>query len=74
MVLRVLGIASVPLINQIFTKQQLIRNVLLNGIPFILIFAAIVLFFVAFVWAFANGDNPIIKLGKDQINHQDYQE
>jgi uncharacterized membrane protein len=49
-VLLVLGLVARPLILNNVSEQQLARNVLLSAIPFILIFAAIVVAFMSVVW------------------------
>ncbi len=53
-VLLVLGIISTQFIDQIFSAEQLSRNAVLSGIPFILIFAAIILYFMSFTWWLSN--------------------
>lgn len=53
-VLLILGVASTQFIDQIFSAEQLSRNAVLSGIPFILIFAAIVLYFMSFTWYVSN--------------------
>jgi hypothetical protein len=48
-ILLVLGLVLQPVIrNQ--PEDVLVSNTILNGIPFILIFVAIVLFFISFIW------------------------
>ncbi len=46
-VLLILGIVAGPVIQSLATPEQLGENVLLNAIPFILIFVAILLTFIA---------------------------
>ncbi len=53
-VLLVLGIISTQFIDQIFSAEQLSRNAVLSGIPFILVFAAIILYFMSFTWWLSN--------------------
>lgn len=53
-VLLVLGAAAGPVIQSLATEQQMARNVLLSAIPFVLIFAAIVLTFIALIVTAAN--------------------
>lgn len=53
-VLLVLGIVAIPLVQDFFSEDQLSRNAILSGIPFILIFAAIIIFFMSFVWFVSN--------------------
>ncbi len=48
-VLLILGIGAGPIIQSLATPQQLGENVLLNAIPFILIFVAILLTFIALI-------------------------
>ncbi|MBP7690707.1 MAG: hypothetical protein KA764_02265 [Anaerolineales bacterium] len=48
------GLAAGPLINSLSTPQQLADNVLLNAIPFILIFVSILLTFIAVIRATAS--------------------
>lgn len=60
-VLLILGAVANPVINSIFTEQQLSTNVILSAIPFVCIFAAIVLTFitlVAFVAGLLNHNIP----------------
>ena len=45
----VLGLAAGPLIRSWATEEQLARNVLLNAIPFILIFVSILLTFITLI-------------------------
>jgi hypothetical protein len=49
LVLLVLGIAANFIVPSLATPQQLADNVLLNALPFILIFIAIVLGFITFI-------------------------
>lgn len=49
--LLIAGLAAGPLINAVATPQQLADNVLLNALPFILIFVAIILTFIALIVA-----------------------
>jgi hypothetical protein len=48
-----LGLAAGPLIQSRATEEQLAENVLLSAIPFILIFAAIILAFMTLIWIIA---------------------
>ncbi len=48
-VLLILGIIAGPVIQSLATPEQLGENVLLNAIPFILIFVAILLTFIALI-------------------------
>ncbi len=50
-VLFVLGLAAGPYIQSNIPEDELASNVLLNAIPFILIFVAIILLFMTLVWA-----------------------
>ena len=54
LILLLLGIILNPFITTIFTEQQLSRNPLFSGIPFLLIFASIILFFMSFTWWVSN--------------------
>ncbi|MDX1416413.1 MAG: hypothetical protein R3293_19595 [Candidatus Promineifilaceae bacterium] len=56
-VLLVLGIVAIPMVGNVFSEQQLSRNAILSGIPFILIFAAIIIFFMSFIWFLSNKMN-----------------
>ena len=47
--LLILGIVAGPVIQSLATPQQLGENVLLNAIPFILIFVAILLVFIGLI-------------------------
>jgi hypothetical protein len=49
-ILIILGIVARPIILANATEEQLNRNVLLSAIPFILIFAAIVIFYMSLIW------------------------
>lgn len=53
-VLLVLGVIAIPVVQNIFSEEQLARNAILSGIPFILIFAAIIIFFMSFIWFLSN--------------------
>ncbi len=60
-VLLILGALANPIISSIFTERQLGANVILSAIPFVCIFAAIVLAFitlVAFVASLLNHNIP----------------
>ncbi len=48
-VLLILGIVAGPVIGSLATPQQLGENVLLNAIPFILMFVAILLVFISLI-------------------------
>lgn len=48
-ILLILGAAAGPVIRSLATPQQMATNVLLSAIPFVLIFAAIVLTFITLV-------------------------
>jgi hypothetical protein len=49
-ILLVLGLIAMQVWPNITTEEQLARNVLLAAIPFILIFAAIIISFMSLVW------------------------
>jgi uncharacterized protein YggT (Ycf19 family) len=53
-ILLILGLVAIPLIERVFTAEQLARNALLGGIPFIFIFAAIVIFYMSLAWFISN--------------------
>lgn len=53
-VLLVLGLVANPYVQANFSEEQLTENVLLNAIPFILIFLSIILAFMTLVWAAAS--------------------
>jgi hypothetical protein len=48
-VLLISGAAAGPIIRSVVAPEQLVRNILLVGLPFILIFAAIVLTFIGII-------------------------
>lgn len=50
----IIGLVARPIISANATEQQLARNVLLSAIPFIFIFVAIILAFIALIWAAAS--------------------
>lgn len=50
----IIGLVARPIISANATEQQLARNVLLSAIPFIFIFVAIILAFMALIWAAAS--------------------
>ena len=54
LILLVLGIALSPFIQDIFAEEQLSKNPLLSGIPFLLVFISIILFFMSFIWWLSN--------------------
>ena len=45
----ILGLIAGPVINSAYTEEDLAQNVLLNAIPFILVFVAIILTFIALI-------------------------
>ena len=53
-VLLILGAVANPVISRLVSEQQLATNVLLSAIPFVCIFAAIVLSFITLVAFMAN--------------------
>lgn len=53
-ILLILGIIAVPAVQNFFSEEQLNRNAILSGIPFILVFASIILFFMSFIWFLSN--------------------
>jgi hypothetical protein len=54
LILLILGIALTPFIQDIFSEEQLSKNPLFSGIPFLLIFISIILFFMSFTWWVSN--------------------
>jgi hypothetical protein len=53
-ILLVLGLTLSPFIQNIFTEEQLNKNPLFSGIPFLLVFISIILFFMSFIWWLSN--------------------
>jgi hypothetical protein len=49
-ILLVLGLIALQVMPNIVTEEQMARNVLLAAIPFILIFAAIIIAFMSLIW------------------------
>lgn len=49
-ILLVLGLIAMQVIPNIVTEEQMARNVLLAAIPFILVFASIIIAFMSLVW------------------------
>ena len=56
----VLGLIAMQVIPRVATPQQLSKNVLLSAIPFILIFAAIIIFYISLIWALATALKGVI--------------
>ncbi|NCF65944.1 MAG: hypothetical protein GWP61_08215 [Chloroflexi bacterium] len=54
LILLLLGILLSPFISSIFSEEQLSKNPLYSGIPFLLIFSSIILFFMSFTWWVSN--------------------
>ena len=50
----VLGVVAGPVIRSTFSEEQLATNVLLSAIPFVLIFASIILAFITIIWLVAS--------------------
>ena len=59
-VLIVLGLIAMRVIPQVATPQQMSKNVLLSAIPFILIFAAIIILCISLIWALATALKGVI--------------
>jgi H+/Cl- antiporter ClcA len=59
-VLIVLGVVAMQVIPRLATPEQLAKNVLLSAIPFILIFAAIIILYISFIWALATALKEVI--------------
>ena len=53
----ILGLAATPFIYAVTTEEQRSTNVLLSAIPFVLIFASIILFYITFIWLVATALN-----------------
>ena len=53
-VLLILGLIAIPMVQNVFTEQQLSRNAILSGIHFILIFASVIIFFMSLIWFLSN--------------------
>jgi len=49
-ILFVLGIIALQVIPRVVTEEQMARNVLLSAIPFVLIFASIIIAFMSLIW------------------------
>ena len=49
-ILLILGLIAIPLINNNVSEEQLATNVIISAIPFILIFASILVAFMSLVW------------------------
>ena len=49
-ILLILGLIAMPLINNNVSEEQLATNVIISAIPFILIFASILVAFMSLVW------------------------
>ena len=54
LILLLLGFLLNPFISTIFTEDQLSKNPLFSGIPFLLVFISIILFFMSFTWWVSN--------------------
>ena len=54
LILLILGILGSPMVPKVFTEDQLSHNAILSGIPFILIFASVIIFFMSFIWFLSN--------------------
>jgi mannose/fructose/N-acetylgalactosamine-specific phosphotransferase system component IIC len=66
-ILLILGLVLNPMVDSIFTEEQLSRNALLIGIPFVLIFAAIVIFYMSLAWYMSNKLNFKVEIGRYQL-------
>jgi mannose/fructose/N-acetylgalactosamine-specific phosphotransferase system component IIC len=66
-ILLIVGLVLNPMIDSIFTEEQLSRNALLIGIPFVLIFAAIVIFYMSLAWYMSNKLNFKVEIGRYQL-------
>ena len=56
-ILLVVGFVARPVIQSLATEEQLNTNVLLSAIPFILIFVAIILFYMTLGWILSSALN-----------------
>lgn len=56
-ILLVVGLLIGPVIQANATEEQLAQNVLLSAIPFILVFVAILIFFISVIWLVASALN-----------------
>ncbi len=63
----ILGFVAGPFINSVTTEEQRATNVLLSAIPFVLIFASIILFYITFIWLIATALNNQIPAKIHQI-------
>jgi hypothetical protein len=61
-VLFILGFAAQPLIEALATEEQLTRNVILNAIPFVLIFVAILMIYIMIIVAIGSWLNDKVPL------------
>lgn len=59
-VLIILGVVAMQVIPRLATPEQMAKNVLLSAIPFILIFAAIIILYISFIWALATALKEVI--------------
>lgn len=66
-ILLIVGLVLNPMVDSIFTEEQLSRNALLIGIPFVLIFAAIVIFYMTLAWYVSNKLNFKVEIGRYQL-------
>jgi hypothetical protein len=61
-ILLIVGNVLGPIIQNNFSERTLSRNTILNGIPFILIFVSIVLFFMSAIWLIASALNKNVSM------------
>lgn len=66
-VLLVLGLLAGPFINSRMTEEQLADNVIIYAVPFVLIFVAIILAFIAFIVVVASMLDDNISSGIHRI-------
>jgi hypothetical protein len=61
-ILLIAGNVLGPIIQRSFSEQALSRNTILNGLPFIMIFVSIVLFFMSAIWLIASALNKNVPM------------
>ena len=63
----ILGLNAVPVIDALFTPQQMTRNIFLNAAPFILIFVGILLLFITLIVIIGRRFNDRVDPRRHQI-------
>ena len=69
-VMLVLGLLAGSFINSRMTEEQLVDNVFINAVPFVLIFVAIILTFIAVIYVVASMLDNNISLRAHRIIEQ----